>query len=292
MSILDQNSLNLAKSLYLEQKTIPQISKLVGICQNSLRNYLTKCGIYDTNRDTKTAKFGCTNSDFFHTIDSEEKAYWLGFIYADGCIITSPSNIHTFRLSVTLSKKDEQHLRKLSNIFNKPLKYVSHPCSLSENNNINYFARLDINSKEMYKDLTNNGMEERKTGSNSIKIFDRVSANLKHHFIRGIFDGDGSISYWGNDKRNCKFNICGPQTILENVQTIMINDIQQLPKTKFSFSSNIYYLQYGGINEIKDIYLWMYKDAHIYLERKKDKFEEIINAHTNAHNAIAMITNY
>lgn len=275
---LDQNKLKQAEQLYINGKTILEIEKNVEICQNAIRRHLRTQGIYNVNRDTKITKFGCSNPNFFSNIDTEEKSYWLGFIYADGSLITNDKNKSTFRLTIGLSKKDQDHLQKIANIFNKPIKNKSQICTLSNNNNLNELAILHVQSKQVFQDLINIGIEQRKTFSNSTKIIDNIPEQLINHFIRGLFDGDGSISYWGNNKRNSKFAIYGTEPILKKIQNIMIKNIPKLTKTKISQGTNIYNLEYSSKFIMKNIYEFLYTDATIWLERKRNKFKEILEA--------------
>nr|DAG90196.1 MAG TPA: endonuclease [Crassvirales sp.] len=53
------------------------------------------------------------NRDFFSVIDTEEKAYWLGFLYADGFISASGNTV-----GLSISLKDIDHLKKYNNALN------------------------------------------------------------------------------------------------------------------------------------------------------------------------------
>ena len=57
------------------------------------------------------------NKDFFNKIDTEEKAYWLGFLYADGCIVTRSKckKVTPMSLELVLSSIDINHLYKFLN---------------------------------------------------------------------------------------------------------------------------------------------------------------------------------
>ena len=63
------------------------------------------------------------NENYFKIIDSEEKAYWLGFLYADGCITRFYRNekLKSMSLELTLQSNDIEHLKKF-------LKFALCPC--------------------------------------------------------------------------------------------------------------------------------------------------------------------
>ena len=203
------------------------------------------------------------------------KAYWLGFIYADGCI-TYGSN-GGYRISIGLKESDESHLQKLANIFEIELyKNVQHTNQNSENeyNSI----RFQMCNKKIFKDLENCGIKQRKSYEETTDILNYISDNLITHFIRGIFDGDGNVGFKENSENNyCQFNISGSKDILEKIQNILISN-NELNEIKIQqMSDYCWKLQYGGRNNVIKIHNWLYKDASIWLERKRIIFEKIIN---------------
>ncbi len=116
------------------------------------------------------------NTRYFSSIDSPEKAYWLGFLWADGCISATTGSK---RIVFCLHHRDHQHLEQLVNDLDS-----TYPVRQRGR-----FSYLEMCSKDMFEDLLNCGVEERKTWGTSLPI---VSDGLASHFIRGLFDGDGS----------------------------------------------------------------------------------------------------
>lgn len=64
--------------------------------------------------------------DFFAVIDTEEKAYWLGFAFADGSVVQTGAGNWTFR--VELKWPDRKHLHKLTEAMqtDSPVKQGRH----------------------------------------------------------------------------------------------------------------------------------------------------------------------
>jgi hypothetical protein len=130
----------------------------------------------------------------------------------------------------------------------------------------------------LYDDLNNHGIHQRKTYEQITNIFEFIPQQLLNHFIRGVFDGDGCISSNSNNTISCKFDICGTNDILEKIQKVLMENIDNLSKTKIIDlkNNNANDLVYGGRNNIKNIFNWLYNNANIYLERKYNKFIEIL----------------
>ena len=133
------------------------------------------------------------DENYFEKIDSPEKAYLLGLIYADGCNYT-PTNTVT----LCLQEQDKHILEDIKELlhYNAPLKKIK---PKKESHQISFV--LTIHSKKISTDLTALGVMQNKT----FKItFPDINKDLFSHFIRGYFDGDGCISKTG---RGAKCNI-------------------------------------------------------------------------------------
>lgn len=197
------------------------------------------------------------NHDFFENIDCEEKAYWLGFLMADGCVqvITSFKS----RISLYISAKDLEHLKK----WHKSINSINKIYTKLNGNNL--MSMSQHYSKKMAQDLINLGCTPRKTHTCQ---FPNIRQDLINHFVRGYFDGDG-CAYWNLMKKHItpqlQLSICGTYDFLTKLKEILnIN-------TKLNFHTNIYVLSAAGNKQCKKIVDWMYKDATIYLQRKYDK---------------------
>jgi len=104
-----------------------------------------------------------------------------------------------------------------------------------------------------------------------------LDESLYNHFIRGVFDGDGSISFLIRDN-SPEFNITGTEELLAYIQNILMKECN-LNKTKLTkkknSKTNIVALRYSGTVNLIKIRRWLYKDATIYLERKYNKFMKV-----------------
>ena len=202
------------------------------------------------------------NEDFFEVIDTEEKAYWLGFLFADG------SNRENRSILLRLSEKDEPHLLK----FKKSLS--SNAPIYRGDNGIAITKRVTLHSKKLTTDLSKHGVVINKTFKTKFPNF--RNSEMKRHFIRGYFDGDGSLSF-GRTKDNSfysSFSLSGVKSFLTEIQMFMIDELD-LNKAKLIRDKSIHRLSYGGRLQTVKIMDWIYKDATIYLDRKHATYLEL-----------------
>ena len=207
---------------------------------------ITKLERYGKHKDVNL------NKDIFEKIDTEEKAYWLGFILADGYIDKNYQS-----LEIGLKESDKQHLEKLKTFLNSnaKIRYKEKTKSYS----------LAITSKKICQDLKKHGIENAKSLTCRLNE-ELMNCKLQNHYIRGFWDGDGTVYI----KKNKQFQIGFSKTEL------IINDI----KNNISYFNNIkpvnkkrtngYQISLGHKKSIEFI-KYMYKDANIYLERKYNK---------------------
>jgi hypothetical protein len=216
--------------------------------------------------------------NFFEKIDSEEKSYWLGFIFADGGVYSDGRRMH--QISVKLSVKDLDHLKKFKKSIKSdhPIKirkkYVKFPNGCS---GIYESCSLRITSVKMFNDLINSGCIQNK--SLSLKFPDEtiVPNKFLNHFIRGYFDGDGCVSIVKVRKTNTRqVSILGTKEFLETIQSILLKECG-ISKTKIFKKNKIYSISYGGNLVTNNIKNYLYNNATIFLDRKKETFYRELN---------------
>lgn len=185
---------------------------------------------------------------YFSDIDTEEKAYWLGFLFADGYVAKDKN-----RVLLELSNVDKIHLEK----FCKSLNYNGMVRSIKGNK-----SRVTCYSVEMAKDLIKQGCVNAKTMV--LKPPEEVPNGLISHFCRGYQDGDGSIFYRIDQNRYVVSSL-GTYEVLDFI-------ISNSPiNANIRKSENIWTFQFSAKDKVKDFLLWLYKDATICLDRKYEK---------------------
>ncbi len=201
------------------------------------------------------------NQSFFKNIDTEDKAYCLGLMYSDGCVYIDKKNQYFIKLQMC----DLDIIEK----FKKALDYTGkiHK-TIREKKKIIY--QLHISSKDLCKDLIEKGCVPRK--SLILKFPENViPKHLMGHFIRGIFDGDGSISKSKNNKWNV--SICGTKDLILGIQK-HLNFKSQIYKCT---NKELYYLGLTSENSRLEFLKYIYKYSTIYMDRKYILYKEFIN---------------
>ena len=210
------------------------------------------------------------DSHFFSEINTEEKAYWLGFMYADG-YITKCGNRTT--MGVSLHDSDSEHLEA----FKKPLRsehkighYVNKNGYVGEKGTP--YCSLTIVDSQLVSDLERHGVFFNKSKILQFPTKDIVPNELMNHFVRGYFDGDGSV--YGSIKAPCA-SFDGTELfmgkLLETLRDILGTNAHIYK------DHSIYCIKLGGRNIITRLFEYMYKDATVFLGRKKKRFEEILH---------------
>jgi len=249
--------------LFKNSYTITDIAKIHNKSRSYIRNYLKINNCYEY-RKYKSRKYNF-NENYFSKIDTEEKAYWLGFIAADGYI---ESNYR--RLVISLQEKDKIHLEKLKNHIksNFDLKYIIQKNKFNKNNTLTkefyYRYNLELCSVILCNDLKKIGIFNNKS---LILKFPNLSNKLIHHFIRGYVDGDGS---WSFTKNQCIFRVTSSLNFCIKLQNIFIKRCN-VKKTKLLNEGNAKTITYCGNKQCKRIRNFIYKDATIFLDRKRIK---------------------
>jgi mobile intron protein len=248
---------------FIEVGTRPTVlSKKYKISDKTLRKKLKKLGFMFSKSNKQKIK-----NNVFDKIDTQEKAYWLGFLYADGNI-SKIGDKNNYRISLELSLKDSEHLEKFRNFIGKEI----------PNKKDSFRCRCSFVDKKMWKQLYNKGCTPQK--SLKLKFPDKniLPLNLYNHFIRGYIDGDGSIFPNRNPRGNKKLrlSILGTKEFLKYLLFIFNRTDKKLylnsrDKTKVT---NCYFVEFGNKDSIR-ICNYLYNNAEIYLERKFEKYNEI-----------------
>lgn len=232
--------------------SLTEMGKREKVDRRTLAKHFKELGIEIVNKQN-CSKF---NEHIFDQIDSEEKAYWLGFIFADGYISSSPlregvKSIYQFEISLGI--KDIEHLNKFKKFitFKKDIITDKSRC------------RFIVANKHLWTTLNELGCTPNK--SLSLK-FPNISQNLVKHFIRGYFDGDGCISrHVHNTCVTPHIELLGTKQMLEHV--LLYSGISAKYKHDKRHSEETWSLEWSKQDGI-DFINYLYQDCSIYLNRK------------------------
>jgi hypothetical protein len=261
----NQDIINLYKSGMSKYAIAKKFGATTGKIHSVLRT--NKIPLRKTN---KNKKYVC-DDNYFSKIDSHEKAYWLGFLTADGSVSKDDNEI-----SIGLSYRDIEHLEKFKvairsdskiYIYDSIVKGNTHKCS-----------KFCFYSAQMKIDLAYHNVVPNK--SETLKISTKIPKQFTNSYLLGIIDGDGS--FYIDPDGQMHFSLIGSKSEIESIQSIIVakckvskNKIQQEKR-----SEQMWYLNYGGNAVVNRIVNYLYKSSPIYLKRKHDIINNLLGAYT------------
>ena len=205
----------------------------------------------------------------FNSINNSEEAYIAGIFLADGYV-------GTHQLGLKLKKSDKYIVDKIKNYFSDEIK-------LQEDKNSFSFS---VSSMKACENAVNLGILRNKT--NKEMMIPKMNIKFHADFIRGYFDGDGTIFKCNN--KYLKSNICSPKIeILIKIQEILINNnifstINKESRIGKTFilpqgvsiigSMDMYRLFIRKKDDLKRFYYFLYNDCDFLLKRKKEIFDD------------------
>lgn len=243
------------------QNSMTEIGKKFGVSKTVISRVLKENNI-SANKKQNHKYYA--DYDKFHDIDSSEKAYWLGFIAADGCNYEREKNAS---IVINIHQQDIDHLKKFKDFMNTNAEIHTFIQNAGFSNNTP-MCKITLNSKEMSHDLSDKGVVPRKS-----LILEPPKIDEKYFlpFILGYFDGDGSVYQLQN--KEFGISIVGTKEILlwiNNILNITNQLEQRIPTDK-----NTYHIRCGGIDKPYFILKSLYDSCKTHLERKYQKYKTL-----------------
>ncbi len=210
-------------------------------------------------------------------INNEIDAYLFGLIYADGYLTGKRYNKY-YTLGITLSSKDEEHLKTINQYISG--KISNSEICLKETNKSYKTTRLIKCSVGLVNTLISLGMLPQKTYNHN-KIWENIPPSLYNHFIRGFFDGDGTICMGNKDKKHrCGF-VGKNEYLFDWLSKTLSESLNKTVNYRLEKSSNCFRIQFSGNPSCKKFGDYLYENSTIFLNRKKKLFDNIIIQNKN-----------
>lgn len=255
LSIIDLDNRESIKALYeIANWPFYKIGMLCGVSDSTAKKYCLSFGIKNLKHNRGNNSF----NNYFETIDTKDKAYFLGLFFADGSIVKSNA---TYTISLILTEND-------SYIIEKFLKYANIETTIYtvHKEDKNPRKQININSQKMFNDLQNLGCVQNKSHAETLSI-PQIREDLIPHFIRGYFDGDG-IAY-----TNGNIGFCGHFDIITFIHNYLKPFLPYCNNNPYYNKENkIYYLTYGKNDAITISKLIYQEKEDLFLIRKYDKY--------------------
>lgn len=223
-----------------------------------------------------TLKKNIVNETFFN-VWTPQMAYVLGVVCTDGnirpSIIKEPNSKDTIRVSrLTISQKEPELLTKVLKLMNSEAKLLFRNRREFSNTTSGETYYFHLNSDKIYDSLIKLGL----THNKSLTLqFPKVPENLAHHFIRGCWDGDGSVYLDKTSNSICASFVSGSKDFISEILFQLYK--ARLPERTLYCNSNSYYFRYTG-KQCKLLANYLYTDSNesMWLNRKYELFKMLM----------------
>lgn len=244
---------------YSRLKSTYQLQNDFGFSRSTIYRYLKEKGVVVDGYSGPRRTQAILNESFFNSIDSEKKAYWLGFMAADGCVRkTKHGQYHT---TLLLAEKDKDHLEKFRTDIGS-----SHKLQIR-----NGRVSVCISRKRFYDDLSKNGVVPNKTFKLEYPIW--LPMKLRRHWVRGYFDGDGC---WYTRRKSLIWSVVSVSpACLQLLQKDLVDNCN-LHSKKLYQRGHVFRLVYEGRGVCGKLYEFMYHESSVCLERKRQIAKEFL----------------
>lgn len=246
------------KQLYDSGKTSYELSEMYNMSSVNMRRWLHLWGV-----QMRKSKY-TFDEHYFDVIDNQNKAYIMGLLYSDGY-----HNVKDNTITITLQEKDKHILESINCLLDsdRPLRFVNNN---AKNPNWSDCYQLSLTSSYTSRVLETYGL----VGAKSLILeFPKwLDKSLYQHFIRGVFDGDGSIS---KSKYKYNMSIISTESFCSKIQEILLDELGVESHIYISSSldkpTRTLMVTKKHLNKI--FFDWLYKDANLYLKRKYDVYK-------------------
>jgi hypothetical protein len=250
----DQEILYAIKQSNSMKSTLEKLNLKNSTCHKYLKKYILENKISIEHFEKIGRKKYHFDENFFDDIDNFSKAYWLGFIVADGCL--SKISKCSYALTIKLHKKDINHIEK----FKQSIK-ANHPIQI-----YNEQPQIKLVSENLGKSLIKLGVIPNKTQKGC--YIPDIPNELINSFILGYFDGDGCVYI---NKNSISVEFVGNNNILHQIKDKFLLFLKN-NKIKINEYDNYSTMSYGGNVQIEKIFHYLYHKCEFCLERKHQKF--------------------
>ena len=262
---LQKNFENIKKMYLEENKSSEEIATFYGVKRYKI-NYILKKNNIQKSFSESRRKYNI-DINYFDEIDTPNKAYILGFLYADGY-----NNRINNTVVLSLKREDEEILEKI----NKELKNEKPIYRYDYINNYDgkerHMSEVIFASKHMCESLEKLGVIQNKTFTITFPNF--LKENLYPHFIRGLFDGDGCASIYNDeDRERFIVSIMSTKALCDGMKDFLKTQNINFNVNKVRGKKDENALIRSSSNkENKKFMEYIYKDADLYMQRKYEKF--------------------
>lgn len=256
----DNSQIERIVKLYSDGVSAKSLAQKFSIRKERIQKWVAQEGLLRSKNESH--RFTPFNETIFDAIDTPSKAYWLGFIYADGC---NAPDVNTVRIG--LKGSDEIHLKKAAVFFGLSEDKVTRKIR----NDGADVTNLNLYSKHLCQRCTEVGVPKAKSLIAMYPLW--LEKSLHRHFIRGVFDGDGSIKV-ASKTGEWNASFVGTENTIRSITNIVQNELSIHSYIAHVSENNTWTSEITGNQQVFRFCSWLYSDIDdsIYLDRKHERF--------------------
>lgn len=274
-------------NLVHDGKTVSEIAKLLNRNMSSVSSVVKRFNLKPQKKYTNTIVH-----NFFDSIDNEYKSYLLGFFIADGSIYSDKKS--NGRFSINNSEDDKEIIKAFKKYLKIPSDIHIVNCKLGcKHRKLQWRIRWTSSYMKNIFEKEYNIHQNKTIDINFQFPFELIPENLQNHFIRGFIDGDG---YIGNNgcKNNFSISIVGTSEIFLKQIGDLISSYTGMSYKLYKYTGKtVDYISLrwscerkNKFEKITKLREYLYKDATLFLRRKKKKIDTYIKYRANVLNNI------
>lgn len=251
------DEIRMAACLYEQGLSLKDVATRLGYkSENTVRNAFKRNGIPIRS----TAGFNnSVNHNTFDEINSEDKAYFVGMLLADGCVIERHRSQK--QIALELKCEDKYIIEKLGKLMETTNKIYEARGT----------ARLAVHSDNIAMKLAKYGITPRKTGKKIFQIME-IPKEYRRDFIRGFFDGNGWITYAKHGKHYMwSIGFADSQELLCDLNKYLYDNGIVKTRIKIVSHGGCHMLLFSAKRDVISLIHYLYDSSHIFLVRKYNK---------------------
>ena len=276
---------------------MPDILKLINRSEKCIFNKMHELDLHLRERTAEEKSLYrraySVDDNYFENIDSQKKAYWLGWLITDGFVITSLNtnrgitNVNSIGLK--LSEKDRYVLEDFKKDVNADveIRFIKRRKAYTYTNKITNEKRVieggnqaefRFSSAKMIQDLARYGIHQNKTYD--VVFPKELDSKYYPGFIAGVISGDGCVDIKKNRKGSTlRCTIAGNLDLVQNIHSILAKEIgvnTDKKLFKYEHTAQLCRLELNQTETIA-LYNWLQKNGISLMERKNKMIEEFLN---------------
>ena len=254
---------------YRDGESIHIIGRELGFAFQTVSKHLAKDGVlirdrgeatrYGRSLNPESGKIYSCDNRFFWAIDTHEKAYWLGFLSADGCVYGNNM------IQISLQQSDREHIVRFKSSIDS-----NHPIYDGTDKRGVSYSKLNFSNRMMSEDLLKSGIMPRKTDVLAWPSW--LSDELLLSYTLGYYDGDGSVSTYLK-RPQMGIRIVGNPSFIKDMQHYLVRKCgigytKLIPNSK---STRVINFACGGVSNAVKMWVELYKHSPVFLPRKLER---------------------